>query len=125
MLVYDSRTRNVQNFVSKLDYPPEKIFKINENLTMNEPFVLITYTTGYGEVPETTLKFLESNHKNLIGVSASGNKNWGDNFAKSADKIGEMYGVPVISKFELRGRQDDVVTFIEGMRKVYEVYRTK
>ncbi len=33
------------------------------------------------------LEFLERNNEKLKGVSASGNRNWGDMFGASADKF--------------------------------------
>ncbi|GLI08536.1 MULTISPECIES: class Ib ribonucleoside-diphosphate reductase assembly flavoprotein NrdI [Paenibacillus] len=108
LIAYDSRTGNVRRFIGKLNMPS---VQIEENMQMDEPFVLVTYTTGFGQVPEKTAAFLERNHSRLLGVASSGNRNWGDGFAKSADRISSMYGVPVLSKFELAGTKRDVETF--------------
>lgn len=123
IVAYDSRTGNVKRFVSKLDMDS---IQITEDSVINEPFVLITFTTGFGQVPPKTAKFLERNHRNLIAVSASGNKNWGDSFAKSADIISESFGVPVILKFELSGTPNDVVFFKERVQEIgKQTHRTK
>jgi protein involved in ribonucleotide reduction len=47
----------------------------------------------------------------MIGVSASGNRNWGDRFGASADLIARLYNVPVLSKFELSGTSKDIEIF--------------
>lgn len=105
IIVYDSKTGNVERFVNKLDM---SVIKIEESMIVTEPFILITYTTGFGNPPKTTMNFLENNYKNLIGVASSGNKNWADNFCKSADIISEKYNIPIVHKFELSGFDSDV-----------------
>ncbi|MGM9987389.1 MAG: class Ib ribonucleoside-diphosphate reductase assembly flavoprotein NrdI [Bacillaceae bacterium] len=110
LVVYDSLTGNVKRFVNKLKMDT---VKIDENLELEQEFVLITYTTGFGNVPERVDTFLKKNHSLLKGVSASGNRNWGDLFAGSADKIASTYNVPIISKFELAGTTKDVQAFKE------------
>ncbi|HDR6758225.1 TPA: class Ib ribonucleoside-diphosphate reductase assembly flavoprotein NrdI [Bacillus cereus] len=55
------------------------------------------------------------NQETLKDVSASGNCNWGDMFGVSADKISAKYEVPIVSKFELSGTNNDVEYFKEKM----------
>ncbi|ANS73350.1 ribonucleotide reductase stimulatory protein [Paenibacillus yonginensis] len=108
LIAYDSKTGNVKRFINKLKM---QAVQIDESMTIDEPFVLVTYTTGFGQVPERVASFLQRNHDRLVGVAASGNRNWGDRFAKSADIISEKYDVPVISKFELSGTFGDAERF--------------
>jgi len=108
LIAYDSKTGNVRRFVEKLNM---RMIQIEDKMTLDEPFVLITYTTGFGQVPAKVLSFLQKNHRHLIGVSASGNRNWGEGFARSADLIAKLYKVPVLSKFELSGTKQDVERF--------------
>lgn len=108
LVAYVSRTGNVEKFVEKLNM---RSVRITEGLTIQEPYVLITYTTGFGQVPEPVMHFLQNNPKHLMGVSASGNRNWGESFAKSADRISQWLKVPVLSKFELSGTAKDVELF--------------
>jgi protein involved in ribonucleotide reduction len=115
MIAYDSRTGNVRKFIDKLQMPA---VQIDETMTLDEPFVLVTYTTGFGQVPEKVMSFLKRNNVWLKGVSASGNRNWGQHFARSADRIAEMYGVPVLCKFELSGTWRDVETFRQEVAAV-------
>lgn len=120
-IAYDSKTGNVRRFVKKLNIDA---IEINEDLILEELFVLITYTTGFGQVPQKVLQFLEKNHSNLLGVAASGNRNWGNNFCKSADTISNMYNVPIIHKFELSGTNKDVDKFLDGVNSI-ETHRIK
>lgn len=115
LIMYDSKTGNVQRFIQKLEM---ECVRISESIMIDTPYVLITYTTGFGQVPSKVQEFLENNYSNLLAVSASGNKNWGDNFARSADTISEKYGVPILSKFELSGTKADVEYF---KKRVYEL----
>lgn len=106
LVCYDSKTGNVERFISKLGV---KAIKIKENMKIEDDFIFVTYTTGFGKVPEGTMNFLKSNYRKLLAVAASGNRNWGQNFAKSADIIARMYQVPVLHKFELSGTENDVI----------------
>jgi protein involved in ribonucleotide reduction len=115
-IVFASKTGNVRRFVGKL--PGYTTHQITSDLEMDEPFLLVTHTTKYGEVPEAVTAFLEKYGKNMRGVAASGNRNWGILFAKSADKIADSYGVPIVHKFELAGTTKDaqcVYEWLEGV----------
>ncbi|WP_028399345.1 class Ib ribonucleoside-diphosphate reductase assembly flavoprotein NrdI [Ectobacillus panaciterrae] len=114
-IVYDSMTGNVKRFIHKLGMPA---MQIREDLVMDEEFILVTYTTGFGNVPERVEKFLERNHSCLKGVSASGNRNWGDSFGASADRISNQYNVPIVSKFELSGTSKDIQLFKERVLEI-------
>jgi protein involved in ribonucleotide reduction len=105
LIAYDSRTGNVKRFIEKLNMPA---VQIDQDMVLDEPFVLVTYTTGFGQAPDKVMHFLRRNHNRMKGVVASGNRNWGQGFAKSADRISELYRVPVLGKFELAGTQRDV-----------------
>ncbi|MEF3301553.1 class Ib ribonucleoside-diphosphate reductase assembly flavoprotein NrdI [Paenibacillus sp. GYB003] len=115
LIVYDSKTGNVKRFVGKLNMPA---VPIESEMTVDEPFVLVTYTTGFGQAPEKTLSFLKRNYRRLVGVSASGNRNWGEGFARSADRIAAMYNVPILGKFELAGTSADVERFVREVNAV-------
>ena len=124
LIVYASNTGNVKRFVDRLEMNAISINDI-ENGIVDEPFVLITYTDGFGDIPKEVQTFLKSNSKHLVAVSASGNRNWGTNFAKSANKIAFLYNVPILLKFELQGTNEDTEKFKERVHKINEVYRIK
>jgi protein involved in ribonucleotide reduction len=117
IIAYDSAMGKTERFVKKtgLDH-----VKISSDLVMTEPFVLVTYTTGRGEVPDTTLHFLKNNHEKLLAVAATGHPNWGEQFyARSGDIIAARYGVPLIAKITMSGYDSDVNTFKEGVSELY------
>lgn len=105
LVAFASKTSNVERFIKSL--PDIKSVKITDNLLLEEDFILVTYTTGFGQVPQLVEDFLTKNYKHLRGVASSGNRNWGDMFAKSADVISDKYNVPVLMKFELSGTIND------------------
>lgn len=56
LIAYDSKTGNVKRFINKLKLPA---VQIEEQMTIEEPYVLITYTTGFGQIPERVSSFLK------------------------------------------------------------------
>jgi protein involved in ribonucleotide reduction len=115
LIVYASKTGNVERFVRKL--PTKELLRIHTGEEeIGEPCVLLTYTTGMGQVPPEVERFAQRNQAYLRAVAASGNRNWGSNYAKAADRLAERFGLEVIHKFELSGRAEDVARFWEGVR---------
>lgn len=116
LLVYTSRTGNVRRFIGKVDYPS---IPLTEDLEVNEPYILLTYTDKFGEVPENVKSFLgRTKGKFMKGVAASGNRNWGIRFAKAADVVSRQYRVPVIHKFEIAGTPKDVEIFKKRVEEI-------
>jgi len=73
-VVYFSLTGNIERFVNKLNISiPIEVGHID--LITEEPFILITYTAKFGEIPESVKLFLEKNENNLRAVIGSGNRN--------------------------------------------------
>lgn len=119
IIAYDSKTGNVQRFINKVKNELDiETVKIHEDLIIQKPFILVTYTTGFGQVSKTTKHFLMKNHQYMIAVASSGNMNWGMKFAVAADEISKKYSVPIILKFELSGTQKDIQRFIEEVRNI-------
>ena len=116
---YDSKTGNVQRFIDKIkkERPEWSFVKISGDMEILENGHLVTFTTNFGEIPDTTEKFLENenNRKYIKSVSSSGNMNWGTLFGKAADNIEEKYGIPVLMKFELSGTHIQVEYFINSI----------
>ena len=116
---YDSKTGNVQRFIDKIkkERPEWSFVKISGDMEILENGHLVTFTTNFGEIPNTTEKFLENknNRKYIESVCSSGNMNWGTLFGKAADKIEETYSIPVLMKFELSGTHVQVEYFINSV----------
>ena len=116
---YDSKTGNVQRFIDKIkkERPEWSFVKISSDMEISENGHLVTFTTNFGEIPDTTEKFLENenNRKYIKSVSSSGNMNWGTLFGKATDNIEEKYGIPVLMKFELSGTHVQVEYFINNV----------
>ncbi|MFA6889846.1 MAG: class Ib ribonucleoside-diphosphate reductase assembly flavoprotein NrdI, partial [Bacilli bacterium] len=110
-----SRTGNVAEFVKKIG--TNNILEIKSgNELVQEKFVMVTYTDGYGDLPEEVEMFLENNSHYLVAVAASGDLSYGDAYAAAADVISDTYGVPIIAKFEFDGTDVDVATFKTALK---------
>lgn len=105
LIAYYSKTGNTRRFVDKLD---QSAVEITPGLTLEQPFVLVTPTYNFGQVPEEVVEFIKFNHTNMLGVVGTGNIVWAQNFAKSADIISRQFSVPIIRKIELSGTAQDV-----------------
>lgn len=116
-IVYASRTGNVQSFIDKTGLEDTLIID-NGNEKVNENYVLVTFTDGYGELPEEVATFLENNNEFLVGVAASGDLSYGDAYCLAADVVSDTYGVPTLAKFEFDGTNEDVETFINALSKL-------
>lgn len=111
-VVFFSLTGNVRRFIKRTNL--EDTLEINNIVAtqhIDEPYILVTGTVGFGEVPPLVQTFLDNNSEQLQGVAASGNRNWGQNFAKAGRLIADQYNVPLLMKFELHGTQQDTVDF--------------
>lgn len=109
-IYYASKTGKVRRFIEKTGLSAEEI---TEGTIVTEPFILVTYTIGFGEVPEIVMEFLRHNSEYLRAVAVSGNRVWGDNYGRAGDIISRNYQVPLLLKFELAGTEEDVRTFTE------------
>ncbi|TCZ80109.1 class Ib ribonucleoside-diphosphate reductase assembly flavoprotein NrdI [Paenibacillus albiflavus] len=120
LIVYDSKTGNVKRFIQKLDM---KCVQITPDLEIDEPYVLVTYTTGFGQAPQATQNFLATQGHLLQAVVSSGNMNWGTRYGLAADHIARQYEVPILMKFELSGTNKDVMKFKQEVSQI--VYNRK
>ena len=57
------------------------------------------------------------NRQKLSGVIASGNINFGDDYAKAGYVISKKCNVPLLYTFELMGTEEDVNRVEEGLKK--------
>jgi protein involved in ribonucleotide reduction len=113
MIAYASRTGNVRYIVSQLGLPG---IEIGDDTTIAQPFLLMTYTDGLGEVPPVVRRFMDRCGAFCIGVAASGNRNFGHrHFGKAGDTIAAEWNVPLVRKLELRGYPQDY----EAIRRFY------
>jgi len=112
IVYFSGKTGNTESFVEKLNIN-NQIFKINNNLIIDKPFILIspTYANGDGSknTPKQVIEFLnkEVNRNFLKGVIGSGNINFGRLYCLSSHIISHKCKVPILYKFELRGNEND------------------
>ena len=130
LLVYFSSTSgNTARFIEKLGLPARRIplHRGDGDLTVDEPFVLVTPTYGGGQgrgeekgaVPKQVIRFLndERNRQNIRGVISAGNTNFGDSFGAAGDIISRKCHLPHLYRFEVFGTQDDVDRVSDGLER--------
>jgi protein involved in ribonucleotide reduction len=106
IIVYDSLTGQGKKFAMKLGYEAIKISDYHEE--KDKHVFLVTRSFNFGEVPKTTLDFLNIYHQRVIGTAVSGNRNWGSNFGKAGEVIQKKYQIPLVVKFEMGGMDNDI-----------------
>lgn len=130
LLVYFSSTsENTHRFVQKLGVRavrmPNRVDDAAQ-LTIEEPFVLLTPTYGGGSakgaVPKPVVHFLnnETNRQWLRGTMSSGNTNFGEAYCLAGKIIAQKCQVPYLYGFELLGTPDDVVKVQAGLQKFWQ-----
>jgi ribonucleoside-diphosphate reductase protein NrdI len=98
IIVVDSMTGLGRKFADKLE---RVVFNIQEVPQDHlGPFLLITRSVNFGEIPLTTVEFLKKHGAFVKGVVVGGNRTWGKNFGAAGDKIQAEYHIPLIEKFE-------------------------
>jgi protein involved in ribonucleotide reduction len=124
IIAYASMTGKVKMFTDGLQkiIPNHEYVKVVRQMKIDSPFVLITYTTGFGQMPREVKELLDTSANNLVAVVGSGNRNWGDNFCGGAKLISSQYNVPLLHTFENNGYESDAhivaskIKEIEGTR---------
>lgn len=133
---FSSTTENTHRFVLKLGLEARRIplRRTDPPLIVDRPHVLIlpTYGGGVGitgvesrPVPKQVIHFLNhpTNRALLRGVIASGNINFGPDFAKAGDVVSAKCGVPFLYRFELMGTEHDVDRVRAGLAEYEEHLR--
>ena len=111
-IAYASRTGNVESIVNQLDQ--DSIYISSGTETIDEPYILFTYTDGWGDVPFEVETFLAINDPSLLqGVVASGDYSYGDAYCLAGDKIAEAYNSEVLYRVENDGTDEDIAKIRE------------
>ncbi|MBL3685572.1 class Ib ribonucleoside-diphosphate reductase assembly flavoprotein NrdI [Leucobacter zeae] len=127
LVYFSSVSGNTRRFVEKLGLPALRIplHSRDEPLVVDEPFVLILPTYGGGPdtkaVPKQVIRFLndERNRKQLRGVIAAGNTNFGEAYGLAGEIVARKCDVPFLYRFELFGTPDDVTAVQEGLEQFW------
>ncbi len=128
IVYFSSISENTRRFVERLDMPAKRIpmRRGDEPLSVDEPYVLITPTYGFGTpkgaVPKQVIKFLNDPHNRsfIKGVIAAGNTNFGSAFCLAGKVISAKCKVPHLYNFELLGTTEDVHRVREGLDEFWQ-----
>lgn len=122
-VIYYTLTGNIRRFILGCQLNDTEELKDEAvKQIIEEPFILITPTVGFGDIPEAVKIFLTYNYANLVAVASSGNKNWGANFAVAGEHISRQYNVPLLMKFELHGTDIDRINFKKKVGEIDVIY---
>lgn len=113
LIVYASRTGNVESIVSRMNLETLRVDTGNECVA--EDFILFTYTDGYGDIPMEVETFLTGNSMYLKAVAVSGDKGYGEAYCLAGDKIADLYDVECIYKVENAGTEEDMTMIKEAI----------
>lgn len=122
IIYFSNVSNNTHRFIKKLDLDTD-IYRIpikgDYEGTPEKPYILITPTYGESGVPVQVRKFIAKakNRKMLAGVIATGNANFGKDYAKAGHVISDKCKVPLLYKLELFGTTEDVTKVKEGLEK--------
>lgn len=127
IVYYSSASGNTERFVERLNMPSIRLPQtLAQDLPMiTQPFVLLcpTYADGEGRgaVPKPVIHALNqpSIRALLVGVIASGNRNFGEYFAFAGRVIARKCHVPLLYQFELAGTPQDVQNVRRGLEKFW------
>ncbi|MDQ1850987.1 MULTISPECIES: class Ib ribonucleoside-diphosphate reductase assembly flavoprotein NrdI [Bacillus subtilis group] len=119
IITYESKTGNVRRFVKALQQELDiEAIEITDDTIITQEFIHITYTIGFGEVPERTYNFIKKNKNKIRGVVVSGNKVWGDNYGLAGDKLSAKFHTPLLLKFELSGTKQELQKLIQEVQLI-------
>lgn len=121
-IAYYSMTGKVEKFVKNLYY--SHVVDITTKPTMANHFVLITPTVNFGEIPAPVQFFMKNNYINCLGISGSGNTNWGKNYCNAVTLLAKQYNIPIINKFELSGTEQDLRIFKNRLNIINKLVAT-
>lgn len=127
LVYYSSASGNTERFIKQLGLPALRLPLDSGEPTpkITHAFVLVcpTYADGQGRgaVPKSVIKALNNNQTRslLIGVIASGNRNFGALFAQSGTIISRKCNVPLLYRFELSGTPQDVHKVHHGLKQFW------
>lgn len=122
IIYFSNVSNNTHRFIEKLSLVTniKRIpVKGDWDEEIDSPYVLITPTYNERGVPIQVMRFISKyeNRRKLAGVIASGNINFGDDYAKAGYVISKKCNVPLLYTFELMGTKEDVNRVEEGLEK--------
>lgn len=128
IIAYASLSGKVRDFSNRLEQqlPECKFVHIptrlrDEMVVMDEPFILITYTWGKGEIPNQVKRFMNTNGSRIVAVAGSGERNWGESrFCKAAIDISKEYDIPLLHTFEKIGYDSDVDIVASKIKEILQ-----
>ena len=116
-IVYDSLTGQGAKFSRSLGYETVDVLDFEDCENIEGPLILVTRSLNFGETPIEVQDLMEIHHDKFIGVIATGNRNWGNNFGAGGEKMAVKYNLPLIHRYEGSGFPSDIVFVKDWIQK--------
>ena len=132
IVYFSSTSENTKRFVEKLGLKATRIPLMTKDAAefqIHEKSVLVVPTYGGGEdkraVPVQVIKFLNNpeNRKQIVGVIALGNTNFGESYCIAGDIVSEKLQVPLIYRVEILGTPEDVEEVKKRIEKLWNAHQ--
>lgn len=127
LVYFSSSSENTQRFIERLGLPALRIpLNERERIQVDAPYILLTPSYGgggtAGAVPRQVIRFLNDPHNRALirGVIASGNRNFGEAYARAGDVIAQKCNVPYLYRFELMGTPRDIDNVRKGVSEFWQ-----
>ena len=131
IVYYSSPSLNTHRFVESLGFDSVRIpISLRDDvIVMDTPYIIMSPTyadnDGSNAVPKQVIRFLNEpqNRQNLRGVIGSGNRNFGEMFARAGTVIANKCKVPLLYKVELSGTSNDIMNVQIGVKRLWEALK--
>lgn len=137
MIVYFSGASGfTDRFVSKLGMEAKRIplkLKEAEGFTVEDPFVLFLPTyerpiirgpkagqISYIPAQVSAVLRNRNNREKMAGVIGFGNMSFFSDYARAGDDVSKKAGVPLLTRVELGGTEEDVERVRKGLKEFWE-----
>ncbi|EIB97857.1 MULTISPECIES: class Ib ribonucleoside-diphosphate reductase assembly flavoprotein NrdI [Pantoea] len=127
LVYFSSQSENTHRFVTRLGLPARRIpLDARQTLHIDQPYILVVPSYGGGSsrgaVPGQVIQFLndEANRREIRGVIAAGNRNFGAGYCLAGSIIAKKCQVPLLYRFELMGTPDDIANVKAGVTQFWQ-----
>ncbi|MFV0410525.1 MAG: class Ib ribonucleoside-diphosphate reductase assembly flavoprotein NrdI [Paracoccus sp. (in: a-proteobacteria)] len=127
LVYFSSRSGNTAKLVARLGMDALRIpIRADEPMPVpDRPYVLISPTyadgEGRGAVHPQIIRFLNDPDRRALirGVISSGNRNFGHLYAAAGDVIARKCAIPLLTRFELAGTDEDIARIRAGLTRFW------
>ncbi|WP_145367830.1 class Ib ribonucleoside-diphosphate reductase assembly flavoprotein NrdI, partial [Staphylococcus aureus] len=111
-IIYFSFTPNVPPFINTTELQNTlQITPQNSIQPLHQPFIILTPTIPFPQLPQPLQSFLQLNHQYITPLPPSPNPNSPLNFPKPPPTISQHYNLPLLINFQLHPKNRHLIQF--------------